>query len=262
MFRSLLTLGVAVLFAGGVSAKNVVIKWHGQSFFEIKSSEGTVIAIDPHNIEAYGRREVNADAVLMTHYHIDHTAPEPIANFEKTKVLRGLKKTKEGSPPGKNEDFNEFDVKVKDVRIQCIASYHDNMQGLKRGKNGIFIVEVDGLRIVHLGDLGHLLTKDQVKAIGKVDVLMIPVGGVYTINGSEAREVVKQLNPRRNILPMHYSTKVYDYVLGPEEFLEEQDEKQIKKYKFNELVIDADSEPKSKPEITMLNYEPKEKDPK
>lgn len=261
MLRSLLTLGLAVLFAGGAAAKDVVIKWHGQSFFEIKSSRGTVLVIDPHNIEAYGRREISADAVLMSHYHIDHTAPEPIANWSKAKKFFGLKKTKENSPPGKNEDFNEFTDKIADAGIQCIASYHDSMQGLKRGKNGIFILEVDGLRIVHLGDLGHTLTKDQVKAIAgkedRVDVLMVPVGGVYTINGAEAKQVVEQLKPRRYVIPMHYSTKVYDYVLPVDEFLEDQDEKQIKKYKLNELVIDADSVPKSKPEIALLHYDQK-----
>ena len=99
MLRSLMALALTAIFIGGASAKDVVIKWHGQSFFEIKSSSGAVIVIDPHNIEGYGRREVKADAVLMSHYHIDHTAPEPIPNFDKAKKLYGLKKTKEGSPP-------------------------------------------------------------------------------------------------------------------------------------------------------------------
>src|SRR5437879_8572999 len=104
MLRSLLTLALAVLLAGGACAKNVVIKWHGQSFFEVKSSKGTLIVLDPHNIEAYGRHEINADAVLMSHYHIDHNAPEPIANWDKAKRFYGLKKTKENSAPGKNEE--------------------------------------------------------------------------------------------------------------------------------------------------------------
>src|SRR4051812_37260408 len=180
MTRYLSTLTLFFLSLNA-SAKDIVIKWHGQSFFEIKSSKDNTIAIDPHNLEAYGRRQVEAKAVLFTHYHIDHVAPEPITNFDKAKKLYGLKK-KEGSSPGKNEEFNEFDEKVEDIRIQSIGSYHDNMQGLKRGKNSIMIMEIDGLRIVHLGDLGHLLTQAQVKAIGKVDVLMIPVGGIYTIN--------------------------------------------------------------------------------
>jgi L-ascorbate metabolism protein UlaG (beta-lactamase superfamily) len=255
MSRYLTILAFSFLTAN-LSAKDVVIKWHGQSFFEIKASDGTIIAIDPHNLEAYGRREVKADAVLISHYHIDHTAPEPISNWADAKKLYGLKK-KDGSPPGKNEEFNEFDEKVKDIRIKCIGSYHDNMQGLKRGKNGIFILEIDGLRIVHLGDLGHQLTPAQVKAIGKVDVLMIPIGGIYTLNGAEAKQVVEQLKPRRHVIPMHYGTKVYDYLLGPDEFLEDQEEKLIKRFKNNELTVDADAEPKKDPTIIILSYEQK-----
>ncbi len=232
-------------------------------FFEIKSSAGTVIAIDPHNIEGYGRREVKADAVLVSHYHIDHAAPEPISNWDEKKVIYGLKKTKPGSPPGKNEDFDEREVKVKDVTIQVLASYHDKLQGMQRGKNAIFVIEMDGLRLVHLGDLGHVLTPAQIKAIGKVDVLMIPVGGVYTLNGEDAKQVVAQLKPRRYVIPMHYSTKVYDYVLTEERFLEDVDEKLIKRYKFNELVVDADAVPKKDPIIAVLHYDQKEqKEPK
>jgi L-ascorbate metabolism protein UlaG (beta-lactamase superfamily) len=256
-----LTLTLTVLLAGSASAKNVTIKYHGQSFFVIKSSSGTVIAIDPHNIEAYGRLEIKADTVLISHYHIDHCSPEPIVDFEKTKVLYGLKNPKGFGGLRKNDEFNEFDVKVKDVQIKSIGCYHDKMQGMQRGKNSIFILEVDGLRIVHLGDLGHLLSAKQVEAIGKVDVLMIPVGGIYTINGTDAKKVVAQLKPTRHIMPMHYGTKVYSYLLTEEEFLDEQDEKIIKRLKDNEMTIDGDAVPrKDQPHITLLSYEEKDKD--
>src|SRR3954471_13819235 len=86
-----LSLIAFFLLTVNASAKDVVIKWHGQSFFEITSSEGTVIAIDPHNIEGYGRREVKADVVLVSHFHIDHAAPESIVNYRQTKKLFGLK---------------------------------------------------------------------------------------------------------------------------------------------------------------------------
>jgi L-ascorbate metabolism protein UlaG (beta-lactamase superfamily) len=263
MLRSLMTVGLIAVLASSSAAKNISIKWHGQSFFEIKSSDGTVIAIDPHNIEGYGRREVKADGVLISHYHIDHTAPEPIANWSTTKKLYGLKNPKGVEGNRKNDEFNEFDEKIKDVRVRCLGTYHDKTQGMQRGKNGIFILEVDGLRIVHLGDLGHLLSPGQIKAIGKVDVLMIPVGGVYTLNGSDAKKVVAQLEPSRYVIPMHYGTKVYNFLLTEEEFLDEQDEKTIKKFKDNELIVDADAVARNKPIIAMLNYEPKEqKDPK
>jgi L-ascorbate metabolism protein UlaG (beta-lactamase superfamily) len=112
-------------------------------------------------------------------------------------------------------------------------------------------VEVDGLRIVHLGDLGHLLSDKMVKEIGDVDVLMIPVGGIYTINGSEAKKVVAQLKPRQYILPMHYGTKVFDDVLPPDEFLDEQ--KNFKKLPTNTLEIKTDFKP-AEPVIVLLDW--------
>jgi L-ascorbate metabolism protein UlaG (beta-lactamase superfamily) len=96
-----------------------------------------------------------------------------------------------------------------------------------RGKNAAFIVEADGLVICHLGDLGHELSAEQVKAIGPVDVLMVPVGGIYTLNGEMAKKVVAQLKPRLYVLPMHYGTKVYQDLPGPDEFLDGQKEVRV-----------------------------------
>jgi L-ascorbate metabolism protein UlaG (beta-lactamase superfamily) len=125
---------------------------------------------------------------------------------------------------------------------------------MERGKNTIFVVEADGLRIVHLGDLGHLLTKDQIDKIGAVDVLMIPVGGVYTINGSEARKVIDQLKPKMYVIPMHYGTKVFDDVLPLDEFLEDQKKENVKRMEStNELVIKTDFKPKE-PQVVILGW--------
>jgi len=273
MLRSLFAAAAALLLAGSLPAKEIKIFWHGQSFFEIRSSGGTTVAIDPHFLEAYGRREVKADVVLVSHFHIDHTAPEPIADFEKglkdgkIKLFTGLKnpgfnmaKNQIGS---RSEDkFNNVDEKVKEVRIKSVGAYHDNRQGLEKGLNSVFIVEMDGLRIVHLGDLGHLLSDDQLKKIGKVDILMIPVGGVYTINGADARKVVEQLKPTRYIIPMHCGTKVYDDLLTPDEFLDGQPKEAITKTKFNELDVDTDAAVPKQPIVALINYEPKEEKPK
>jgi L-ascorbate metabolism protein UlaG (beta-lactamase superfamily) len=258
MYRAPLALLFLLALSSPAAAKNVTIRWHGQSFFEVRSDAGTVLAVDPHNIEGYGRREVKADAVLMTHYHIDHLAPEPITNFSATKKIHGLKNPKGLAGNRRDDEFNEVNETVKGVKVTSIASYHDKVQGMTRGKNSIFILEVDGLRIVHLGDLGHTLTPGQVKAIGAVDVLMIPVGGIYTVNGVDAKKVVEQLQPKRYVLPMHYGTKVYDFLLSEDEFLDEQDEKYVKKSKFNELVVDTDEAPRKQPYIMMLSWEPKE----
>jgi L-ascorbate metabolism protein UlaG (beta-lactamase superfamily) len=268
MRHFVLAVAAVVVLGPVAAAKDVTIKWHGQSFFEIKSSAGTTIVIDPHNLEAYGRRSVKADAVLISHFHIDHAALDPIANARSTKIITGLK-NKKGKPDvdglrkiiegsRREDEFANVDEKVKDVHIRSLGSYHDDVGGMKRGKNSIFILDVDGLRIVHLGDLGHRLHPSTLKKIGKVDVLMVPVGGTYTINGAEAKEVVAQIKPRRYIIPMHYGTAVYRHLVGPEEFLDEQDPKLIKRFKTNELIIDADAVPRKDPVIALLSYEPAE----
>ena len=210
-----LSLGVGV---AADEPKSVVLRWHGQSFFDLQTSKGTRIVFDPHAIEAFGRPTgVKADLILLSHNHNDHTQVGVVENYQKAKIVTGLK------PVGKKLDWNIVDQKFKDVRIRSVGVYHDTEQGLKRGKNTVFIVEADGMRIVHLGDLGHVLDDQQVKAIGEVDVLLIPVGGVYTLNGSEAKQVVEQLKPTKYIIPMHYATTGFDDVLKVDEFLEDQD---------------------------------------
>ena len=127
-----------------------------------------------------------------------------------------------------------------------------------RGLNGIWVIEMDGLHIVHLGDLGHILSDEQVKQIGPVDVLMIPVGGVYTLNGSDAKKVIAQLKPRRYIIPMHYGTRVFDDLLPLDEFLDGQKPTLIKKFDAtNELTIDPTAEPPREPLIAILHWEKK-----
>jgi L-ascorbate metabolism protein UlaG (beta-lactamase superfamily) len=251
MTRILLAFAAAVAVVGlgaGADSRSITIRWHGQSFFELQSSKGTRIVFDPHAIEAYGRKLVKADLVLISHEHNDHTQLGVIDGREKAKVLRGLK----GS--GKKLDWNPIDEKFKDVHVRTVGTYHDTRQGLERGKNAVFIVEVDGLKVVHLGDLGHVLTEEQVKAIGPVDVLMIPVGGVYTINGSEAKKVVEQLKPKKFILPMHYGTKVFDDVLTADEFLDEQKKANIRQMgAINKLTVETGSR-EPEPIIVLLYW--------
>jgi L-ascorbate metabolism protein UlaG (beta-lactamase superfamily) len=262
MFRYLTAIVTAILFALPVSAQNkqLSIKWHGQAFFEIKTSAGTRIVIDPHAIEAFGeRKDIEADLICITHLHNDHTQVEVVKNFE-PKLLD--KMVRLGLTPGKGgdrkkEDWNIIDEKFKDVHIRTVGVYHDDMKGMMRGKNSVFILEVDGLHIVHLGDLGHLLSKEQIKKIGPADVLMIPVGGVYTINGEEAKKVVEQLKPKHYILPMHYGIKGYDALLTPEEFLEDQKKENILRPRGNELLIDVGAKAPAGPKIVMLGWQDK-----
>jgi L-ascorbate metabolism protein UlaG (beta-lactamase superfamily) len=260
MFRSLAAVAAALVLATqapAADAKKLNIRWHGQAFFEIQSSKGVRIAIDPHAIDQFGIKELKpVDFICISHNHNDHTQVGVIQKGKDTKTFRGLL-DKKGD--GKRVEWNEIDQKIKGVHVQTVGVYHDDMQGLIRGKNAIFILEVDGYRIVHLGDLGHILTKEQVKKIGRVDILMIPVGGVYTINGSEAKRVVAQLKPRYYILPMHYGNKMYDDLLTAEEFLEDQDLK-INQPRDNLLQIAVDAKPPAKPIIEVLGWQtPKEK---
>lgn len=255
MKRLLTVLAVALLLTGPLIAadtRKVIIRWHGQSFFEIESSRGTRIVTDPHAIEAYGRKQVAADLVLLSHLHTDHTQLQVIEKRrggEAPKILWGLVRT-----GGRTGEWNPIDEDFKDVHVRTVGVYHDNMQGLERGKNSVFIIQVDGLNIVHLGDLGHLLTAQQIREIGPVDVLMIPIGGVYTINGSEAKKVVAQLKPRQYILPMHYGTKVYDDLLPADEFLDEQDPQNVKHYNLtNKLEVESNYKPKT-PIIALLGW--------
>jgi L-ascorbate metabolism protein UlaG (beta-lactamase superfamily) len=247
--RILAFLVVAVLTAlpRAAGAKELTLRWHGQSFFELETSQGTRIAFDPHAIEGYGRKSIKADLVLVSHLHNDHTQVDVVENPKK-KVIYGL------NANGRKVDWNPVDTTFRDVRVRGVATYHDNVQGLERGKNTVFVVEADGLRVVHLGDLGHVLTEEQVRQIGPVDVLLIPVGGVYTLNGTEAKKVVAQLKPRQYVLPMHYGTEVFDDVLPVGEFLEDQPREDVKTFRLtNKLTIDADFKP-ARPVIAVLNW--------
>jgi L-ascorbate metabolism protein UlaG (beta-lactamase superfamily) len=243
-------LVVLFLAAGPIPAndKPVLLRWHGQSFFEIISPAGTRIAIDPHAIEAYGRKEIQADLVLMSHLHSDHTQVGVITNAGKARILPGLKEIK--TEAGRREEWNSIDETFRDVKIRGVPTYHDAHGGLERGKNTVFVLEIAGLRIVHLGDLGHALTETQLKRIGEVDVLLVPIGGVYTLNGLDATAVVEQLKPKRVIIPMHYGTPVYDYVVDLDKsgFLDDVNPRSISRLDTNELRVN----PRAKPPETPL----------
>jgi L-ascorbate metabolism protein UlaG (beta-lactamase superfamily) len=182
------------------AAGTVQLQWLGQSCFLLTSSQGTKLLIDPPNPPTgYSIDPISGvDVVLVTHEHSDHNYVALATGSPL--ILRGLSAT----------GWNTIDQKVKDIRIYSISPaipiYHDTQQGAQRGRNTIFVLEVDGLRLAHLGDLGHLLTPEAVQAIGPLDVLMIPVGGFYTIDAAGATEVVGQLGNPKVVLPMHYKT--------------------------------------------------------
>ncbi len=185
-------------------APTTQIQWLGQSTFLLTSTQGARILIDPLSAGStnyiistiYG-----VDAVTVGHEHNDHNNIAMAAGSPL--IIRGLIGT------GANQTWNAVNQTVKDVRISSISPavpiYHDNVSGASRGRNTIFIYEVDGLRIVHLSDLGHTLSPAAVQAIGRADVILIPVGGSFTIDAVGATTVVGQLNPKV-VVPMHYKT--------------------------------------------------------
>jgi L-ascorbate metabolism protein UlaG (beta-lactamase superfamily) len=267
MPRMLSILASLLLFAApvlGADAKTTKIIWHGQSFFEIISKSGTRVVVDPQAIPAFGRNVVIADVVLCSHNHTDHTQVGVVDNIkqleEKKLVFVGTR------GEDKKQEWVKFDGKVKDVTFKSVPTYHDDENGLKRGKNSVLVIEVDGLRIVHLGDLGHTLTAKQLKEIGadKVDVLMIPIGGVYTLNGLRAHEVIQQIKPKRYIIPMHYGLPGFDDLLDINKsgFLDldesEREAWTVKRFPTtNELEVDSSDKVPAKAIIAILNWEKK-----
>ena len=167
------------------------IQWAGQSCFQISVSNSkdhsADIVIDPFD-ESTGLKVPNfsADILLVTHDHPDHNNVKGIKG--EPFVIKG---------PGEYE--------VKEVFIKGIPAFHDDSNGKERGQNTIYLIEAEGIRFCHLGDLGQKqLTDEQLEKIDTVDVLMIPVGGEYTIDSSTAQKIISQIEPKI-VIPMHYA---------------------------------------------------------
>lgn len=161
------------------------ITYLGHASFKIKTKTATVVT-DPFDSKMVGLKYsgVEGDIVTVSHDHADHNASDKVTGAKK--VVAG---------PGEYE--------ISGVSFIGYPSFHDNEKGAARGKNTIYVIEAEGLRIVHLGDLGHALSEDLINEMGDVDILMIPVGGEYTIGPKEASEMVSKIEPFF-VMPMHY----------------------------------------------------------
>lgn len=181
----------------------MTITWYGQACFRLESKDIRVL-IDPFD-KSIGLKlpRLNETIIAVTHDHHDHN--HAMDAGPETFVIKG---------PGEYEKAG--------VQIVGIPSYHDNSQGSERGLNTIYVIKMEDITLCHLGDLGqHELSAEQQELIGSVDILMIPVGGVYTVNGKEAVDIVKQIEPKI-IIPMHYKVPGLTVKLdGPESFLKE-----------------------------------------
>ena len=178
------------------------ISWLGHSCFKIKGSQATIIT-DPYPPDlGYSLGKPTASIVTVSHQHTAHSYVEGIIG--QARVVAG---------PGEYE--------ISGVQIIGIATFHDREKGKNRGKNTVYVMYVDEVSVCHLGDLGHALSVEQAEAVDEVDVLLLPVGGVSTINATMAAEVVRQLGPKV-VVPMHYKTPELGRELEPvERFLKE-----------------------------------------
>lgn len=175
----------------------------GHSCFKIKTKNVSLL-IDPFSPQETGLKlpKMDCDAVLCTHSHFDHNDFSCVTNYRT--IIDG---------PGEYE--------VGGAQIFGILTFHDNENGKKRGLNTVYEIKIEGISLVHLGDLGHKLNDEQVESLNGVDVLMIPVGGIFTIDASLAAKVVNQLEPLI-VIPMHYKTVGLKFDLDPvDKFLKE-----------------------------------------
>ncbi len=179
------------------------IKWLGHASFMITSDTGTKIITDPYVTGGalnYGEIKESADIVTVSHEHFDHNNAAAV---------------------GDNPEVVKGTAEAKGIKFNGTATHHDDAGGSQRGNNIIFCFEVDGIRICHLGDLGHPLSDKQVAELGSVDIVLIPVGGNYTIDAKVATEVCGKLAPKV-IMPMHYRNERCSSfpVAGVDEFLQ------------------------------------------
>ena len=167
----------------------MLIKHIGHAEFLIETESGVRIATDPYDAGCgYPLRQVTADVALISHHHHDHDAVENLKGSPRIIDTAGKFTPETG------------------VKVTAVRGFHDDAEGAKRGETLLFLIETEGLRIVHLGDLGCALNEEQAEALKAPDVLMIPAGGFYTIDAQQARETAERLGARI-VLPMHYRTE-------------------------------------------------------
>jgi L-ascorbate metabolism protein UlaG (beta-lactamase superfamily) len=214
------------------------IKWYGHSAFLINSDKGLKVITDPYESGAYGGQlaygKINdqADIALISHDHADHNDSKSLPGSPQ--IIKGS-----GSKTAKGISF------------KGISTYHDPSKGSERGTNTIFTFSVDGIQVCHLGDLGHLLSDKELAEIGPVDILLIPVGGYFTIDPKEATRVAEQIKPKV-IIPMHFKTEKCGFPIAPvEDFLK--GKSNVKRLKTSEATFDKATLPKQM-EILVLEH--------
>ena len=211
------------------------IKYLGHACFLLTTQDKKKIVIDPYHPGPrfnYAAVDETADIVTKSHEHGDHNAVESVKG--NPEVL---------SKPGA---YN-----IKGIDIKGIAAFHDTNSGSQRGGDVIFCFKAEGLTVCHLGDLGHTLTKQQLSAIGPVDVLLMPVGGFFTMDAQATAAVAEEINPRV-LIPMHYKTAKSEGlpIAGVEDFLK--GKSNIRRLNSSELEVKASTLPEKTEIVVML----------
>ena len=213
------------------------IKWNGHASFTITAANGTVIVTDPYEPGGFGggiKYEPvtdRADAAVVSHDHADHNWVQSLTG--KPQVVKGT-------------------AEVKGIKFLGIPVYHDESQGKERGRNVVFAFEVDGVRVCFAGDLGHQLSAEDLKQLGRIDLLLAPVGGFFTIDAAGASKLVEAVQPRV-MIPMHYKTEKCAFPIAPvDDFLKMMTA--VKKLGVSELEIKKDKLPAKGPEVWVLEY--------
>jgi L-ascorbate metabolism protein UlaG (beta-lactamase superfamily) len=213
------------------------IKWNGHASFTITADDGTVLVTDPYDPSGYGgvlkydQVGDRADGALISHDHADHN------------YAQGLS----GSPQVLNGSGQ-----VKAIQVKGIDTSHDESDGSERGPNVVFSFVVDGISVCFLGDLGHQLSQEHIAAIGSVDLLLIPVGGAFTVDAGGATKVVETLGAKL-VIPMHFKTDKCDLPIAEvDDFLKQMPE--VKRFQESEIELSQDKLPSAGPEVWVLNH--------
>ena len=208
------------------------LKWWGHSCFLIEEDDKKIITDPYDNSLPYQKVADKPDIVTISHDHFDHNAVDRIeGDFE-------IVDTKDG-------------YKDDSLNISGISTYHDKDEGEDRGENLIFTMEFSDQKLCHIGDLGHSLTDDELSQLNDIDILLIPVGGYYTINADEAYEIAEKIDPKL-IVPMHYKTDILDLpITGVEDFIHKFDHDAIEIKDGAE--VDLSEVPEDK-KVVVVNY--------
>lgn len=215
--------------------------WHGQACFEMTTPEGLHVAMDPVGKIGYPLPELRPDVVTVSHRHFDHANLALVKND--ARVLQGISEDEKAWVP--------VDETVKGVRITAVPVYHDETKGSERGLDAVFVFRGADWSLAHLGDIGHVPSKEDAEKIGTADFLLLPVGGVFTIDAAKAGEVAALLKPRRMVIPMHYKTDLLKIGLAPvDPFLEGR--AGVRRLGANRLEIDLSAAPPAEPETVVF----------